>query len=109
MEVALAYTVPHGPCVAQGMRVAARIGVRVGCCSEGLVAQQDELLSAFGLPGRLRRVSPEAVLAAIPRDKKSRDGHVGWVLPRTIGKAVVGQRVPDDVVADVIWEVLGSR
>lgn len=106
IEVASAFTVPHGRAVAQGMRVAARVGVRIGACSEGLVAQQEELLRAYGLPGRIAPVAASDVLAAIPRDKKSRGGTVEWVLPRTIGKAVVGQRVPDSVVAEVVEEVL---
>lgn len=107
IEVALAYTVPHGRAVATGMQVAARIGARVGSCSDGLVAQQDELLGAFHLPGRLPRVKAEDVLAAIPRDKKAQGGEARWVLPRQIGKAVVGQRVPAEVVQAVVREVLG--
>ena len=108
LEIASAYTIPHGRAVAQGMRVAARIGARVGSCSEGVVAQQEDLLRAFGLPGTMSRLRAEDVLAAIPRDKKSRGGRVEWVLPRAIGKAVVGQRVPDEVVREVVREVLDA-
>ncbi len=107
IEVALRYTVPHGAAVAQGMRIAARIGARVGTCTDGLVAQQEELLNAFGLPGRMRRVRPEDVLTAIPRDKKARAGSVEWVLPREMGKAIVGRAVPDSIVESVVREVLG--
>lgn len=107
IEVASAFTVPHGRAVAQGMRVAARVAARLGACSDGVVAQQDELLRAYDLPGAIARVSPSEVLAAIPRDKKSRGGSVEWVLPRAVGKAVVGQRVPDEVVAEVVRDVLG--
>ena len=48
------------------------------------------------------------VLAAIPRDKKATDGTVGWVLPRELGRAEVGRRVPAEVVEAAVREVLGE-
>ena len=106
IETASKYRVPHGRAVAQGMRVAARIAARLGRCSPGLVAQQEELLAAYGLPGRMPRLKVAEVLAAISRDKKATDGAVGWVLPRELGRAEVGRRVPPDVVEEVVREVL---
>jgi 3-dehydroquinate synthase len=106
VEIASGYRAVHGRAVALGMRAAARIAERTGFCSAGLVAQQDELLAAYGLPGRLPRVGAEAVLAAIARDKKARAGEVAWVLPRELGRAAVGRRVPEEVVRSVVTELL---
>lgn len=102
IEVTTGYAVHHGRAVAQGMRAAARIGARAGFCSEGLVEQQEELLRAFDLPGRLPAYDPEAVLAALSRDKKARGGAVQWVMPRELGRAEVGKRVPDEIVSEVV-------
>ena len=108
IEAASGYRVAHGRAVAQGMRAAARIAARTGRCSPGLVAQQEQLLAAYGLPGKMRRVKVEDVLAAIPRDKKAVGGTLGWVLPRQLGRAEVGRAVPAEVVEEVVREVLGS-
>jgi len=106
IEAASGYRVPHGRAVAVGMRVAARLAARTGRCSDGLVAQQDELLAAYGLPGKLHRVKVADVRAAIPRDKKAVRGTVGWVLPRTLGRAETGRAVPAELVEEVVTEVL---
>ncbi len=102
IEIATGYAAAHGRAVAQGMRAAARIAARAGFCAEGLVAQQEELLQAFDLPGRLPACDPEALLAAIPRDKKARGGAVRWVMPRQLGRAETGKRVPEELVREVV-------
>jgi 3-dehydroquinate synthase len=84
------------------MRAAARIAERSRLCDRELVELQDGLLELFGLPGELPAVSAESVLAALPRDKKSRGGRPRWVLPRELGRAQVGISVPDALVAEVV-------
>jgi 3-dehydroquinate synthase len=106
VETASSYRISHGRAVAFGMRVAARIASTMGLCTERLVDQQDELLTAYGLPGDAPAVSLERVLAAIPSDKKARRGRVSWVLPRRIGFAEVGHTVPPAVVRRVIRRAL---
>jgi 3-dehydroquinate synthase len=102
LEVTTGYQVAHGRAVAFGMRVAARVGAGMGLCETGLVAEQDRLLEAFGLPGRLPTIDPEALLAALPRDKKARGGAVSWVLPRELGQAEPGHRVDPVLVREVL-------
>jgi 3-dehydroquinate synthase len=106
LESASGYAAAHGRAVAFGMEAAARIAVELGLCEPGLVARQDALLEAFALPGALPAATADAVLAAVPRDKKSRAGSVRWVLPREMGRAQVGVEVPDDVVAGVVRGLL---
>jgi 3-dehydroquinate synthase len=106
LENASAYGAAHGRAVAFGMRAAVRIGAAVGSCDSELVARQDALLAAFGLPGKLPAVRTDEVLAAVPRDKKSLAGSVRWVLPREMGRAVVGVEVPGEVVAAVVGGLL---
>jgi len=102
LENASRYTAVHGRAVALGMQAAARIAVRCGLCGDEVPERQDRLLEVFGLPGLLPRVSAHDVLAAIPRDKKSRGGQARWVLPRGLGRAEFGISVPDQVVAEVV-------
>jgi 3-dehydroquinate synthase len=106
LESASGYAAAHGRAVAFGARAVARIALALGRCDQALVARQDELLEAFGLPGPLPRVTAEGVLAAIPRDKKSRNGSVRWVLPHEMGRAQVGVEVPGGVVASVVHSLL---
>jgi 3-dehydroquinate synthase len=106
LEAASSFRISHGRAVAFGMRVAARIASVLGLCTERLVDEQDEMLTAFGLPDTPHSVSLERVLAAIPGDKKARRGRVAWVLPRRIGYAEVGHSVPPGLVRRVIRRAL---
>jgi len=106
LETASSYRISHGRAVGVGMRVAARIAVAMGLCNERLVEQQDEMLTAYGLPDSAPNVSLDRVLAAIPTDKKARRGRVSWVLPRRIGFAEVGHTVPPGLARRVIRKAL---
>jgi 3-dehydroquinate synthase len=106
LESASGYSAAHGRAVAFGMGAAARIGAAMGTCQPGLVARQDALLEAFALPGDLPAVTADEVLAAVPRDKKSRAGTVRWVLPGEMGRALLGVEVPNEVVAGVVRSLL---
>jgi 3-dehydroquinate synthase len=102
LEAASRFRISHGRAVAFGMRVAARIALDLGLCSERLVDAQDELLTTYGLRDEHPRLSLERMMAAIPADKKARRGRVAWVLPRRIGHAVIGQNVPARLVRRVV-------
>jgi 3-dehydroquinate synthase len=106
VEVASGYSVLHGEAVAFGMRVAARIGHRLGTCDSTVVGATDELLGRFEIAGESPVRNLKALLAALPQDKKSAGGRVRWVLPREVGRAEPGWDVPDDVVREVLTEVL---
>ena len=106
VEAASSFRVSHGRAVAFGMRVAARISNAMGLCAERVVEQQDELLTAYGLPGEAPNVDVDRVLGAIPSDKKARRGRVAWVLPRRIGFAEIGHSVPPALVRRVIRKAL---
>src|SRR5262249_5396072 len=106
VESASAYTAAHGRAVAFGMEAGARIGVEMGMCDTALVRRQGKLIERFGLPGELPPLTAEAVLAAIPRDKKAVGGRVRWVLPREMGKAQVGVEVPGETVGAVVRALL---
>ena len=78
-------TFSHGAAVAEGMRFAARLGAALVDTPLDLVEAQDALLDALGLPALSWSAEPEAMLAAMKRDKKARRGQVRFVLPRDVG------------------------
>ena len=106
LEAASGFRVSHGRAVAFGMRVAAQIAVATNLCGKRLVETQDELLTAYGLPGRPPRVDPKRVVEAISRDKKARRGKVAWVMPRRLGHAEPGHSVPSSIVRRVVTKAL---
>jgi 3-dehydroquinate synthase len=106
IEAASGYQAVHGRAVAQGMRVAARLGAALGLCDQDLIDVHDRLLTAYGLPGPLPEVTADAVLEALTRDKKAAAGRIGWVLPRALGDAQIDVAVPSHLVAAVVREVV---
>ena len=107
LEAASRFRVSHGRAVAFGMRVAARIALSLDLCGPRLVAAQDALLTDYGLPDRPPAVDAARVLAAIPHDKKARNGKVAWVMPRRLGHAETGHAVPPALVRKVVRRALG--
>jgi 3-dehydroquinate synthase len=93
----------HGEAVAVGIIVAAQISQAVGMISHENVAQIQQLCRIAGLPTEL---PPEcdwtAVKEFLERDKKVVDNSVRWILLEAIGKAVINQEVPLEIVKSSI-------
>ena len=92
----------HGEAVALGMVGEARLAERLGVASGETVARQQRLLEHVGLPTRAGGLDVDAVLAAMTRDKKSRDGQVPFVLAPDIGTFKVVYGVPREDVRAVV-------
>ncbi|MDP6101280.1 MAG: 3-dehydroquinate synthase [Dehalococcoidia bacterium] len=95
----------HGEAVAVGMMGAVRLSHRLGLVNELLVARQESLLAAFGLPTHCSGVDREVVGMAMELDKKSREGEVRWVLLTAAGKTTI-RPVPSAEVAAVLEELV---
>lgn len=78
-------TYSHGHAVAEGMRFAMRLGAALEGAPLDLVAEQDALLDALGLPALDFSASADDVLDAMLSDKKARGGKIRFVLPRDVG------------------------
>jgi 3-dehydroquinate synthase len=85
----------HGEAVALGIVAEARLAERLGLATRGTVEQQEQLIAAVGLPTHEEGVDVEAVLAAIGRDKKARDGRVPFVLAPAIGQFKLVYDIPN--------------
>ena len=95
----------HGEAVSLGIVAEARLALRLGLASEETVRRQEGLLAAVGLPVRAAGIDGEAVLTAIARDKKARDGRVPFVLVPEIGAFRLVYDVPRSEVLAVLGEL----
>lgn len=95
----------HGEAVAWGMLAATEIASATGQLSQRDAKRIVSLVVSCGPLPALPRISSQALLKTVSRDKKSRGGRVGWVLPRKIGAAEIGVPVPDKIIA-CVWRDL---
>ena len=84
----------HGEAVSLGIVAEARLARRLGVADAASAARQEALLAAVGLPVRAATVDIDAVLSAITRDKKARDGRIPFVLSPRLGDFRVVYDVP---------------
>jgi len=109
LEAAAGYGLPHGEAVAVGLLAEARLSDRR--FGTDLLSLHTDLVRAAGLPEKVPAVDPDAVLAAMRRDKKrgARDGpnEHRFVLLRAPGEPVAGVPVPEDEARKAIEAVLG--
>ncbi|MBI3031087.1 MAG: 3-dehydroquinate synthase [Candidatus Rokubacteria bacterium] len=95
----------HGEAVSLGIAAAALIARRLGLADAETVTRQVGLLKALGLPVTFSGPTPEAVVQAIARDKKARDGKVPFVLAPRIGEFRLVFDIPPDAVVSVLGEM----
>ena len=108
----------HGEAVAVGLVAAARIAEKMGVAEAPLSETIATTLQALGLPVRPKCgpgvrtdgrsgnpfVDPEALLAAMRKDKKTLGGELNFILPVRIG-ATVPRKVQDDLVLETVREM----
>jgi 3-dehydroquinate synthase len=93
----------HGEAVAVGMVVESRIAERIGWIGPDVTARVVALLERFGLPTTAERLDIDALVEAMTRDKKNRDGRIRFVLPREIGRVeLTDAPTVDDVRAALL-------
>ena len=97
----------HGEAVAIGMMGAAKIGARMGITPVDVLERQEEVLRRFDLPVRISGVEMERVESAMTLDKKAEGSNLRWVLLEGVGRAVVRNDVPYELVREVLSELAG--
>ncbi len=89
------YRLAHGPAVALGMALAARLSERLGLVNSNFVSRQNRLIQTCGLPADLKpfaekfRISWDRFSTLLHRDKKSVGKTVRFILPVGVGKVEV--------------------
>ncbi len=104
LEAATGYgTLLHGEAVAIGMHAAAGIAVALGLLDPAARARQQHLLHAYNLPTMFPAGTDAAQIVSLTlRDKKVQQRRVRWILPTAIGRVVLRDDVPDEVVQSVV-------
>lgn len=98
LESAEGYSRPHGECVAYGMRAMALLARDAGWLGRDDFHLHQELLDALGLATGPLGCDASAVLAAMGRDKKARNGRLVFIVPRAVGRVEPRSDVPDKAV-----------
>jgi 3-dehydroquinate synthase len=91
----------HGEAVAVGMVFAARLAERLGVAPKGTAGRHARLLASLGLETDGPLPAAEAIWSAMRMDKKYRGG-VRFVLLEGVGRAVVRDGVPEDLVREIL-------
>lgn len=101
--------VNHGEAVAIGMVAAGQIARKLQMWNTVDAQRQDALIQKAGLPIKLPTgVDIEAIIDTLQTDKKVKDGKVRFVLPTGIGKVIVTDQVPADVIRQVLQQMQPS-
>jgi 3-dehydroquinate synthase len=97
----------HGEALSIGLVAAARISEKLNGFAPADTGRLVHLLEQVGLPVsvRLTAARQNRLLAAMQLDKKVSGGEVKFVLAHKIGQVSHGQRVPQDVLIEVLKNV----
>jgi 3-dehydroquinate synthase len=105
IESETAYTVfLHGEAVALGMVAAAKIASGMHKLSSAEAQRLTSLVQSYG-PLPEVAVRPKAIFRRLASDKKTLDGRVHFVLPRSIGHVDVVTDVPERAVLQAVEEL----
>lgn len=95
----------HGEAISIGMCLAAKVAERVGFAENGVYIRTKRMLELFHLPTAWPgKLSPEAVLEAMKRDKKTIGGKLALVLPKAIGQVEVVKNIEEELILAVMRE-----
>ena len=95
----------HGNAVALGMLVACEIAKQLRMLSAQALQRIEKLIQRAGLPTKIAGLNLDHILKAQAHDKKFTAGKNRFVLPNRIGKAVVKENVPDEIIANRITAI----
>jgi 3-dehydroquinate synthase len=87
LERASRYEIPHGEAVGLGLVAECELAARLGIAAPAVRERVELLLARLGLPLRLPRpIAPDALIAAMAGDKKTRASRVRFALPSALGE-----------------------
>ncbi len=88
----------HGEAIALGMLLAGQISKKVGFINQVTLKRIEELIKSVGLPVLIKGLSLEKILTAYYRDKKFIGGVSRFVLIKDIGRAIIKQDLPLEII-----------
>ncbi len=108
LEAASGFRLPHGRAVAWGMVAALDLSTRLAGLPPEEARQGRQILQDFGLTRTWPPLKPEAILKALPFDKKRQEEGLVFVLLKRLGQAVIQEKVPLPLVAEALGELMGG-
>lgn len=99
------YSYSHGEAVALGTAAAAKLCVSLGLLDESGRQRILSVIRKAGLPTTGMTLDREAVVGAMAFDKKVKSGKLRFVLLNGIGRAVVRDDVPVELVRDAVESI----
>jgi 3-dehydroquinate synthase len=92
----------HGEAIALGMLVACEISNALGLLAADPVKKIERLIGAAGLPTRIKNIAIGDILKTHYRDKKFTGSRNKFVLIKAIGKTVIKQDIPLEVIKQAL-------
>lgn len=98
--------VSHGEAVAAGMRVKLEVSRRMGLLPGDEAARGGRIMDAYGLMMKRRALDIDGIIGHMAYDKKNFGGSVNFVLLEGTGNPKINQRIPLEMLREVMGEVL---
>ena len=106
VEAVTDFKIKHGQAVAIGMVAAAKISQRLGILQEQDAIKLEAVIGQAGLPVRLPQLNldeKEKLLDIIRHDKKVLDGKIRFVLLKSLGNAIISDKVDIGLIGEVLF------
>jgi len=95
----------HGEAVAIGMVVESLIALKMKMIDREIFERQLGILKKADLPTTFPDLKVEDIIKSMRYDKKVQYGKVRFILPTAIGKVVIRDDVPDQIIVNAIMEM----
>jgi 3-dehydroquinate synthase len=105
LEQASGFSLPHGQAVAFGMIFALDLSVRLTGLPPDTARSGHQLIRNFGLAQTLPALDHDAILAALPQDKKRQDQDLVFVLLKDLGQPVIYRGAPLPLIAKLLGKM----
>ena len=94
----------HGEAVSIGMVMAASMAERMGMLSQDDKTDITNLLESVNLPTKKPDLNNNDFLESMKRDKKVQDGEIRLILLESIGRAIISNDYPNEILMETISE-----
>ncbi|MCI5850131.1 MAG: 3-dehydroquinate synthase [Sutterellaceae bacterium] len=91
----------HGEAVGCGLVLAADLSRRLGYIGPEDVERVRRAVESAGLPSRIPGLSASEAIAAMRSDKKSRDGHIRFIVMKPVGRSEI-EVVPEALIRETL-------